>query len=206
VVAGSIHIHLQPQVRLPCLFTMDSDRMLVEAVLANAAGAFERLVREHQRLCWHIIFRIVHQREDAEDLCQETFLRVHRYLPQYRFESALKTWIGRIAYSVALRYMERRRLPTMECNTEGSPTDIIEDALDIEAASISAQLVSLMLDAVEALPPLERTLITLYHVEELSIGSMSEITQLPSGTVKSHLFRARAKLRAKLTTTLGETP
>jgi RNA polymerase sigma-70 factor (ECF subfamily) len=67
---------------------MDDTRMagreLVEAVLAGRPGAFERLVREYQGLCWHIIVRLVRNPEDARELCQDTFLRVHRCLHQYR--------------------------------------------------------------------------------------------------------------------------
>ena len=87
------------------------DGELVEAVLVGRPGAFERLVREHQRLCWHIIIRMVRNPEDARELCQDTFLRVHRRLHQYRFESRLKSWIGRIAYSIAVRHMKRQRIP-----------------------------------------------------------------------------------------------
>ena len=81
----------------------------VRAVLDREPGAFEALVREYQRLCWHIVYRMVHDPEDARDLCQETFLRVHRRLHTFRFECPLKAWIGRIAYSIALRHLERRR-------------------------------------------------------------------------------------------------
>ena len=65
---------------------MDDDRSLVTAVLANVPGAFERLVREYQGLCWHIIQRMVRHPEDTRELCQEAFLRVHQCLHQYRFE------------------------------------------------------------------------------------------------------------------------
>ncbi len=67
--------------------TIDDDRELVAEVLIRAPGAFERLVARFQGLCWHIVSRMVRDREDARDLCQETFLRVHRHLHQYRFES-----------------------------------------------------------------------------------------------------------------------
>jgi RNA polymerase sigma-70 factor, ECF subfamily len=186
---------------------MNSDRALVEAALANAAGSFERLVREHQGLCWHIIYRIVHHREDAEDLCQETFLRVHRYLRQFRFESALNTWIGQIAYSVALRYMQRRRLPLLtdaEDMTDISLVENVRDGVDIEAVSMNTEIVGHVHDAIDSLPPLQRTLMTLYHVEGLSIADVSRITGLAGGTIKSHLFRARFKLRTTLTALLGE--
>ena len=70
---------------------MSEDRALVEDVLAGRAGAFERLVRQYQGLCWHIIDRMVRHPDDTRELCQEAFLRVHQCLHQYRFESALKS-------------------------------------------------------------------------------------------------------------------
>ena len=93
---------------------IDTDRLLVAAVLAGAPGAFETLVRDYQRLCWHIINRMVRHPDDTRDLCQDAFLRVHRYLHQYRFESPLKSWIGQVAYSVARRHLERKRIPIAE--------------------------------------------------------------------------------------------
>ena len=93
---------------------VDADRVLVAAVLAGAPGAFETLVRDYQRLCWHIINRMVRHPDDTRELCQDTFLRVHRYLHQYRFESPLKSWIGQVAYSVARRHLERKRIPIVE--------------------------------------------------------------------------------------------
>ena len=90
--------------------TLDDDRALVAAVLAREAGAFERLVRQYQGLCWHVVQRMVRHPEDARDLCQEVFLRVHQCLHQYRGESALKSWIGQVAYSMAKRHLERKRI------------------------------------------------------------------------------------------------
>lgn len=101
---------------------MNPDRELVEAVLARRAGAFERLVAEHQGLCWHIIQRLVRHPEDTRELCQETFLRVYQYLHQYRYESALKSWIGRVAYAVGLGHLERRQVPLLDEAGEDRPT------------------------------------------------------------------------------------
>ena len=97
------------------------DRALVEAVLANRAGAFEQLVRDYQGLCWHIIQRMVKHPEDTRELCQEAFLRVHRYLHQYRFDSPLKSWIGQVAYSVARRHLERKRIALASVDTNAVP-------------------------------------------------------------------------------------
>jgi RNA polymerase sigma factor (sigma-70 family) len=185
---------------------VDGDRLLVAAVLAGARGAFETLVRDHQRLCWHIINRMVRHPDDTRELCQDTFLRVHRYLHQYRFESALKTWIGQVAYSVARRHLERKRIPIAEPAGEGDPSSLVErvaDDFDLEAASANAELGAALHAEIEALPPLQRTVLTLYHLDEVPIAEIAHITGLAAGTIKSHLFRCRARLRGRLQARLG---
>jgi len=183
---------------------VDADRVLVAAVLAGAGGAFETLVRDHQRLCWHIINRMVKHPDDTRELCQDTFLRVHRYLHQYRFESALKTWIGQVAYSVARRHLERKRIPIAE--PAGEEDDLVErvaDDFDLERASADAELGAVLHAEIEALPPLQRTVLTLYHLDEVPIAEIARITGLAAGTIKSHLFRCRARLRGRLQARLG---
>ena len=185
---------------------LDADRALVEDVLANRAGAFERLVREYQGLCWHVIQRMVRHPEDTRELCQEAFLRVHRYLHQYRFDSPLKSWIGQVAYSVAKRHLERKRIPLLETADDGDGTSLLDnigDGHDLQADHAQAQDERELHAAIEALPPVQRTILTLYHLEELPIGEIATITGLAEGTIKSHLFRSRNKLRELLTARIG---
>jgi len=184
---------------------MNADRQLVDRVLANAPGAFERLVGQYQGLCWHILLRLVREPEDARELCQETFLRVHQSLHQYRYESALKSWIGRVAYSVGLRHLERQRLPLAELSGPADESSLLEnlaDACDLEAAWADRETQVRLHAAIDALPPLQRTLLTLYHLDELPLAEIAEITGLAINTVKSHLFRTRLRLRERLEPTL----
>jgi RNA polymerase sigma-70 factor (ECF subfamily) len=170
----------------------------VRAVLDRQAGAFEGLVRDYQKLCWHIVFQMVRDPEDARDLCQETFLRVHRQLHQFRFECPLKSWIGRVAYSIALRHLERVRaapVTYLDDEAEGGAESLADEAFDLEAATADAQLAARLRAGVDALPAVPRTLVTLYHLEELPICEISTITGMSEGTIKSHLFRARSSLR-----------
>ena len=169
----------------------------VRAVLDRNPGAFEALVRDYQKLCWHIVFRMVRDPEDARDLCQETFLRVHRQLHQFRFECPLKSWIGRIAYSIALRHLERRRAaPVTHLDDEGNSVvdQLADESFDLEAASGDEQLAARLREGVHALPAVPRTLVTLYHLDDLPISEIATITGMGEGTIKSHLFRARATL------------
>jgi RNA polymerase sigma factor (sigma-70 family) len=177
------------------------DRDLVEAVLAGRPGAFERLVRQYQGLCWHIVQRMVRNPEDARDLCQETFLRVHQRLHQYRFDSPLKSWIGRVAYHIALRHLEHKRIPVLEPADDGEFSRAVEnisDDVDLESEYTQDETAQLLHAAIESLPPLQRTLLTLYHLDEIPIPEIARITGLASGTIKSHLFRSRLRLRGVL--------
>ncbi len=182
---------------------MDDDKTLVEAVLANQPRAFEQLVRKHQRLVFGMVFRMVNDAHDTEELCQDVFMRVHRYLPQFRFDSQLSTWIGQIAFSVAGRHLQRKRIPLLSRDdSDVDPLEHVADGIDLEGLLISADLGRHVDAALQALSPIQRTLITLYHLEELSIAEIATVTGQPEGTVKNYLFRARAALKKTLSPTL----
>jgi len=186
---------------------MSEDQELVQAVLARAPGAFERLVARHQKLVWHLVYRMVQHPEDARELCQDVFFRVHERLGQYRFESSLSTWIGRVAFNVAGRHLEKKRLPMQEAFGEDGEGEAaweqVADGFDLESACADRETMGLLQAAIERLPALQRTLVTLYHLEELGIGEIATVTGLPEGTVKNYLFRARSRLRQQLGTKLG---
>jgi RNA polymerase sigma-70 factor (ECF subfamily) len=189
-----------PTERMPDT-AMDDDRSLVTAVLANVPGAFERLVREYQGLCWHVIQRMVRHPEDTRELCQEAFLRVHQCQHQYRFDAALKSWIGQVAYSVAKRHLERKRIPLAEPAADADGLSLLDhggDGFDLEAATADDEIARHLHAAIETLPPLQRMVLTLYHLDELPIAEIAGITGLAEGTIKSHLFRSRKLLRDAL--------
>jgi RNA polymerase sigma-70 factor (ECF subfamily) len=181
------------------------DRALVTAVLGGEPGAFERLVREYQGLCWHIVQRMVRHPEDARELCQETFLRVHQCLHQYRHDAPLKAWIGQVAYSVAKRHLERKRIQIAEAaDDEGTPLhERVADDFDLEGAVADDDIARRLHAAIERLPPLQRTILTLYHLDELPLAQIARITGLAEGTLKSHLFRSRKRLQEWLAPAMG---
>lgn len=181
------------------------DRALVTAVLGGEPGAFERLVRDYQGLCWHIVRRMVRDPEDARELCQEAFLRVHQCLHQYRHDAPLKAWIGQVAYSIAKRHLERKRIPVADsADDEGVPLyERVADDFDLEGAVADEDIARRLHAAIERLPPLQRTILTLYHLDELPLAQIARITGLAEGTLKSHLFRSRKRLREWLAPGMG---
>lgn len=183
-----------------------ADLALVEDVLARKPRAFDRLVRDYQRLCWHVVDRMVRHPDDTRELCQEAFLRIYQSLHQYRGDSPLKSWIAQVAYSVARRHLERKRIPIAEpaADEDGaSLTERISDGYDLEAAASQDEINRHLHAAMDALPPLQRTLLTLYHLEDMSIGDIALVTGLAEGTIKSHLFRSRKRLREILEPRVG---
>lgn len=184
----------------------DADRALVDAVLASQPGAFERLVRQYQNLCWHIVDRMVRHPDDTRELCQEVFLRIHQSLHQYRGESALKSWIAQVAWSVARRHLERKRIPLVDAGGDEDGLELafrVSDGFDLEAATADEEINAHLHAAIAALPPLQRTLLSLYHLEDMPIGEIAQATGLAEGTIKSHLFRSRKRLRELLESRIG---
>ncbi len=193
----------------------EADRALLSAIARGERGAFETLVRRHQRLVWHVVQRLVRDPEDTRELAQEVFLRVHRTLHQFRGDSRLSTWIARVAWTMAVRHLQARRIELVDTHpaSDGADDDgplppAVRDAadpLDLLSQLADAQQVQQLRAQIERLPPLQRLLLTLYHLHETPVGEIAAITGLPEGTVKSHLHRSRRQLREWLAPTV-QTP
>ncbi|MDT8399772.1 MAG: sigma-70 family RNA polymerase sigma factor [Pseudomonadales bacterium] len=183
--------------------SMSDELSLLNEVRTGKDKAFERLILRYQPLVLHIVGRLVDNPEDVRDLCQEVFLRVHGKLHQFRGESSLATWIGSIAFSIGAAWLRKKRIPMLEAHAfEGDIDELIHDQPDpvcLHESLVDEESVAQLHKAIASLPPLQRTIITLYYLDETSIRSIAEITALPAGTVKSHLFRARIRLRQAFT-------
>jgi RNA polymerase sigma factor (sigma-70 family) len=188
---------------------MESDREIVERVLAGDRDAFTALVRRHQRLVAHVVHRMVRDPRDREELCQDVFFRVYRKLDTFGFQARLSTWIARIAYRACLNHLERRALPLYDDlrDADGGGEPPIERVpgggpSPLDAAE-AEQMRAFVRARVDELPVQYRTVVTLYHLEEMSVGEIAEVMDLPGGTVKSHLFRARKLLKETLMAAYG---
>ena len=144
---------------------------------------------------------MVHSPDDTLDLCQETFLKVFQNLHQFHGDHGLKSWVGKVAFTVALRHLEGKSVPIADTENWTDAETMLESQpseFNLENACADEQLVKHVQHEIQQLPPLLRTVLTLYHLEDLSISDIAEITGLPSGTIKSHLYRARLRLRNRM--------
>jgi RNA polymerase sigma factor (sigma-70 family) len=183
------------------------DQLLVEKVLRGDTGSFAVIIKKTERLVAQIIFKMISLPEDRKDLAQEVFLKVYKNLSGFHFQSRLTTWIAQITYNACINHLRKKKLvlvddaKTMESENEG--IEILQNKLhaernDSEALLFNKELAQILQAEIEKLPPLYRTLITLFHNEELSYIEIGEITGLSEGTLKSYLFRARKKLRENI--------
>jgi RNA polymerase sigma factor (sigma-70 family) len=170
------------------------DPILVEKVLAGDTAAFGMIIKNTEALVAQVIYKMTTNREDRKDIAQEVYLKAYKNLPGFRFESKLSTWIARIAYNTCLNHLEKKKLLLVDDIALPNKllSDTAESVLDLKerSAIISA--------AIEKLPPILKTIITLYHNEDLSYAEIQQITDLPEGTIKSYLFRARKALKENL--------
>jgi RNA polymerase sigma factor (sigma-70 family) len=179
---------------------MSDDQRLLSDLRAGKRGAVERLIQRHQALVLHMVGRLVDNPEDVRELCQEVFLRVHSRLHQFRGESSLSTWIGSIAFSIGAAHLRKKRIAIVEVDEEAQDELLSSqpDPVDMVQAFADQDISKHLHRAINELAPLQRTLITLYYLDECSVEAIAAMTALPAGTVKNYLFRARLKLRQTL--------
>lgn len=174
-----------------------NDLALVRRVLSNEPGSFDELVQSHQRLVWQVISRLGQNRDDTLELSQEVFLQVYYKLEQFKGDSSLATWIGRIAYNFGLRFLQKQgRTPAID-EEHSVEQEVLEQESYLDGMQQEA-VKDVLTQALKQLPPEQRTIVSLYHFNDMTTVEISEICNMPQGTVKSHLSRARERLKTLL--------
>jgi len=176
-----------------------NDAELVQHVSNGNESAFRFLIAKHQRLVLHVVGRIVQQQADAEDVCQEVFMKVFRKIDRFRGDSKLSTWIATIAYNTSISYVRKQgRHRELSYDEEPLLVNLEKEQVFSHKTVEKEEAKKYLLQLIEKLPVNYRTVLTLYHLEEFSYKEIEEITGMPEGTVKSYLSRARKILKEKL--------
>ncbi|HTT68481.1 MAG TPA: sigma-70 family RNA polymerase sigma factor [Gemmatimonadales bacterium] len=184
------------------------DQEVVELAKAGKETAYRELLRRYERPVFSLIFRMVRDRSLAEDLAQETFVKVLNALGSYRPEYKFSSWIFKIANNAAIDQLRRRELDTL--SLDGSPEARTADEIEATALQATDRAESPLEElesretgaaierAIGRLRPEYRTCILLRHVEGRSYEEIAEVMDLPLGTVKTYIHRARLELREYL--------
>lgn len=180
-----------------------NERKLVRRLRARDEDAFTELVQTYQHKVFNVVFRIVGDRAEAEEVSQEVFISVFKHIDSFRGDSKLSTWLFRISTNHArnrVKYLARRSDRAhqgLEDTNEGAVNDghLGERISNPHDIAVAYELEEIVKEGLALLNEMHRTILVLRDVEHLSYAEIGEVVDLPEGTVKSRLFRARAALK-----------
>ncbi len=185
-----------------------SDPEVVALARKGSEAAYRELLTRYERPVFSLVFRMVRDRETAEDLSQETFVKVLNNLDRYSPEFKFSSWLFKIANNLTIDHLRRRRIDTI--SIEGAPDAVTAESARATSIAVvsgdespleeleSKELGTAIERAIGKLRPEYRACIMLRHVEDKSYEEIAEIVKLPLGTVKTYIHRARHELRAAL--------
>jgi RNA polymerase sigma-70 factor (ECF subfamily) len=185
-----------------------TDQEIVALAREGREAACRELIRRYERPVFSLILRMVRDRQLAEDLAQETFIKALNAIATYRPEFKFSSWIFKIANNAAIDHLRRRDLDTL--SLDGSPNATTADEIEATALQIgdraatplanleSRELGTAIEAAIGRLRPEYRSCILLRHVEGLAYEEIAQLLDLPLGTVKTYIHRARNELRGYL--------
>jgi RNA polymerase sigma-70 factor (ECF subfamily) len=184
--------------------TKDEEDLLISQALNGNQKAYASLVSRHRSAIFHIIFKIVKDKEAANDLVQETFMKAFSSLATYRSEYRFSTWLYKIAANSSIDFLRKRRIHVLSLDR---PVETNDGSMEIEIPDYSyhpeqdlvrkQQRISIE-EAIASLPDKYREVIVFRHQEDKSYEEIADLLNIPVGTVKARIFRARELLKKKL--------
>ncbi len=180
------------------------DDALVQSAVKGDQRAFEKLVSKYQKPLYFHVMKMVKVHEQVEDLIQEAFVKAFDNLSSYNTDYAFSTWLYRITTNHTIDYLRKKKLKTTSIDEpvktrEGEMSVELEDhSSQTDRNIIRTQRQKIIRNAIAELPKKYRRVIEMRHLEELSYQEISDDLDLPLGTVKAHIFRAREMLYKSL--------
>ncbi len=170
-----------------------SDKDIVTNILNGNIQGFAVVVKNTEKLVAQIVRKMAVDEDDQKDLVQDIYIKAYRNLPSFQFKSKLSTWVANIAYNTTVNHLQKKKVSIIGIDTAVASRLMVTENAELE--TIKSEELEILTKAIDQLPPLYKTLITLYHLEELPNKEIAEITNLPEGTIKSYLYRARKLLK-----------
>ncbi len=178
----------------------EDETSLVAASKRGDQDAFAQLVQQHQRRVFNLVFRMLQEYEETNEVTQEAFLAAWQGLPSFRGDARFSTWLYRIAYNCALKQLEQRKrdwalqaaVESEQLVAQASQQNRIDAELEARTRS------EMVHEQLSHLPAKYRIVLVLRHLQEMTYEEMAEILTMPIGTIKTHLFRARNLLKERL--------
>lgn len=180
------------------------DSQIIQDALRGDDLAYKKLMKKYHDAIFNFIYRMVHDREQVEDLTQEAFIKAFSSLKSFNEEYAFSTWLYKIATNNSIDYIRKRKLQMysidkpVESRDSDFSFELPDETYEPDREIISDQRAVLLNQAISRLPEKYQQVIRLRHQEERSYEEIAKMLKLPIGTVKAHIFRARELLYKQL--------
>lgn len=173
---------------------METDQFYIDKILANDTQAFAILVNRYKNMVYTLVLQLLKNKEEAEEVSQDTFIKIYKNLGKFKGDSKFSTWVYRIAYNTCLdrikTYKKTRNTVGIDEFTQNQ-VRTLETAFDLMDRADREQSIK---ECLQKMPEDDATLLTLFYYEELSLTEISKVIGIEPNTVKVKLFRARKRL------------
>jgi len=173
------------------------DEYYIERVLQGDHSSYALLVERHKDMVYTLAFRMLKNREEAEEIAQDAFLKAYSSLKNFRKQSKFSTWIYRIVYNLAVSHLRKNKKQVQSLDDDEHPLDL-EDTQQKMDSLEEGDRQKFVQQALSELSYDEQTIMTLYYQDDLPVGEIAKITQLTESNVKVKLHRARKRLHEHL--------
>jgi len=164
----------------------------------NDQVAFAHLIRKHQTLVYNIALKITRSKEDAEEVAQDTFIKMYKSLNKFRGDSKFTTWLYRIAWNLAATKIRKKSHIVASTDDESFKDESYDESLNIVSSMNMKDRSHFIKLAIESLDEIDSSVITLHYMDDQSIKEISEITGLSDSNIKVKLYRSRKKIEQNL--------
>lgn len=183
----------------------ESDSVLIAQVLAGKSAAYAELIKRYQSYVFTLALRMVKNREDAEEIAQDCFIKAYRSLSNFQQKSKFSTWLYRIVFNTAMTQIRKKRVETDSIDEEGIQIQLSNLHADYASDTVEKRSKYAYLNqAIALLLPDDAAILTLFYQGEQSLGEIGKALQMDSNTVKVKLHRSRQRLKLQLERLLKE--
>lgn len=177
----------------------ETDLALITAILNGNTAVYSELVNRHQRFVFSLALRFTKNREDAEEVAQDCFVKAYRALGTFKQTSKFSTWLYSITYTSAMTLLRKKKLDTWSLNDEESGLQLPDHSSEYDAGHIEKKSAYVYLNqAIASLPAEDAAIITLFYKGEQSLEEIGQTLHMEPNNIKVKLHRARLKLKEKL--------
>ena len=184
---------------------VETDLDLINSILVGDTGNYALLVKRHQRFVFTLALRFAKNREDAEEIAQDCFIKAYKALGTFKQTSKFSTWLYTITYTTAMTYLRKKKLNSSSIDDEEHVLELANKDSSFDADAVEKKSTYRYLnEAIEMLLPDDAAIITLFYKGEQSLGEIGQALAMDPNTVKVKLHRARHRLKEKLQFLLKE--